>query len=240
MLLADAEQAVAAARAKVAAAEARVRTSSLNTRDTRVLATTSGTIEKRFAEPGEHISSGGQLFTLVRNDILELAAAVPERLASNVSRGQAVQFLANGKAFEGRVARVSPTVDPASRAVTVYVQVPNPRGELKGGTFATGTVLTRTLSNALVVPVSALHQSANGTQLVYKIARGAVDTATVQVGVVDERTGIAEAVSGVADGDSLISGNVGSLGAGMKVQIVGAGSRTDGQAGKPPGPGDPR
>jgi RND family efflux transporter MFP subunit len=235
--LRSARAAVAANRAKLAAAEARVRTSSLNTRDTRVLATTSGTIEKRFAEPGEHISSGGQLFTLVRNDVLELAASVPERLASNVSRGQTVQFLANAKAFEGRVARVSPTVDPTSRAVTVYVQVPNPRGELKGGTFATGTVLTRTLSNALVVPVSALHQSASGTQLVYKIARGAVDTATVQVGVVDERLGIAEAVSGVVDGDSLISGNVGSLGAGMKVQIVGAGSRTDGRAGKSAGPG---
>jgi RND family efflux transporter MFP subunit len=111
--LRSARATVGAARAKLAAAEARVRTSSLSTRDTRVLATTSGTIEKRFAEPGEHIGSGGQLFTLVRNDILELAAAVPERLASNVSRGQAVQFLANGKAFEGRVARVSPTVDPA-------------------------------------------------------------------------------------------------------------------------------
>jgi hypothetical protein len=49
--------------------------------------------------------------------------------------------------------------------------------------------------------------------------------------VVDDRAGMAEALSGVAEGDTLVSGNVGSLGKGMKVQIIGAGGR----AGKPAG-----
>ena len=226
--------AVGAARSRVAAANSRVRSTSLETRDTRVLSPTSGTVEKRFAETGEHIATGGELFTVVRNAILELAAAVPEKQANSVARGQAVRFLASGQTFEGRVARLSPTVDPATRSITVYVQVPNSTGVLKGGTFATGTVLTRTISNALVVPVSALHQSAKGTQLVYKIVKGTVDTATVAVGVIDDRAGIAEALSGVADGDSIVSGNVGSLGRGMKVQILGAGARgQDGRAAIP-------
>jgi membrane fusion protein (multidrug efflux system) len=232
--LRSARAAVGAARAKLAAANSRVRSSSLSTRDTRVLAPTAGTIEKRYAESGEHIATGGQLFTLVRNDILELAASVPEKQANSVARGQKVQFLANGQSFEGRVARLSPTVDPASRSITVYVQVPNPTGALKGGTFATGTVLTRVITNALVVPVSALRSSAKGTQLIYKIVHGSVDTATVQLGVVDDRIGIAEAVSGVTDGDSLVSGNVGSLGKGMKVQIIGAGGGAAGPAARRP------
>ena len=227
--------ALGAARSKLAAANARVRSSSLNTRDTRVVAPTSGTIEKRYVEPGEHVASGGQLFTLVRNDVLELAAAVPERLATNVTRGQSVQFSANGQTFEGHVARLSPTIDPMSRSVTVYVQVPNPAGAIKGGTFVTGTVLTRSINNALVVPVSALHQTSKGTQVVYKIVKGSVDTATVAVGVVDDRGGIAEALSGVSDGDSLVSGNVGSLGKGMKVQIVGPGGRSPAGRGKAAG-----
>ena len=229
--LRSARGAVGAARSKLAAANSRVRSSSLDTRDTRVIAPTSGSIEKRYAEAGEHVATGGQLFTVVRYDILELAAAVPERQANNVARGQTVQFLANGRSFEGRVARLSPTVDPMSRSVTVYVQVPNPTGDIKGGTFATGTVLTREISNAVVLPTSALHQSATGSQVVYKIVRGTVDTATVALGVVDDRAGIAEALSGVAEGDTLVSGNVGSLGKGMKVEIVGAGGR----AGKPAG-----
>jgi RND family efflux transporter MFP subunit len=210
---------VATAKAKLAAANARVRSSSTSTRDTRVLAPTGGTIEKRLVENGEHVARGAEMFTLVRNNILELAAAVPEKAANNVRPGQPVEFLANGQTLEGRVARVSPTVDPMSRSVTVYAQVPNPSGTIKGGTFATGTVMTRTIANAITIPTSAIKQTSSGKPLVYRIEAGALDTASVQVGVTNDRTGVAEIVSGLSLGDSVISGNVGVLGKGMKVQI---------------------
>ena len=215
-----ARNSVGTARARLAAANARLRSSSTSARDTRVLAPTSGTVEKRFVENGEHVSNGAQMFSVVRNDVLELGAAVPERLANSVSPGQSVRFTANGKAFDGRVARVSPTVDPASRSVTVYVQIPNANGSLKGGTFATGTLLARNIANAITVPTSAIRQTLGANQIVYRIEKGILDTASVSVGVRDERAGVAEIVSGVAVGDTVVSGNVGSLGRGMKVQIV--------------------
>ena len=221
--LRSARNAVATARARLAATNSRLRTTSMSARDTRVLAPTSGVIEKRFVENGEHIARGGEMFTLVRNDILELAAAVPERRANAVRVGQTVEFDANGAKIVGRVARLSPTIDPVSRSITVYVQVPNANGAIRGGTFATGTVMSRTIANAMVIPRSALRQTAGGKQLTYKIEKGQLDTATVEVGVVDDRLGVVEALTGVSDGDSLIAGNVGSLAAGMKVQILGAG-----------------
>lgn len=211
---------VATARARLAASASRLRSSSSGRRDTRVLAPTSGMVEKRYAENGEHIARGGELFTLVRSDVLELAAAVPEKLGSVVARGQRVQFLANGQPIEGRVARVSPTVDPASRSVTVYVQVPNATGALKGGTFATGTVLARTIAGALSVPTSAIRQSVDGKPLVYRVIAGVLDTAQVVLGVQDYRAGIAEVTAGLNEGDSVVSGNVGSLGKGMKVVVL--------------------
>ena len=216
-----ARNAVATAKARVAAANSRLRSSSSSARDTRVLSPTSGTVEKRLVENGEHVSNGAQMFSVVRNDVLELAAAVPERLANAVAPGQAVRFFANGVNFEGRVARVSPTVDPLSRSVTVYVQIPNRNGALKGGTFASGTLLARNIANAITLPTSAIKQSGRGTQMVYRIEKGQLDTATIQVGVRNERAGVAEIVSGVSVGDSVVSGNVGSLGRGMKVQIQG-------------------
>jgi RND family efflux transporter MFP subunit len=185
-----------------------------------VLSPTSGIIERRFVENGENVSNGAQMFSVVRNNVLELAAAVPERFASGVSSGQAVTFLANGRTFEGRVARVSPTVDAVSRAVTVYVQIPNGDGALKGGTFATGTLLARNIANAITVPLSAIRQTANRGQIVYRIEDGILDTASVSVGVRNDRAGRAEIVSGLAAGDTVVSGNVGSLGRGMKVQII--------------------
>jgi RND family efflux transporter MFP subunit len=212
--------AVATAKAKLAAAASRVRSTSSSTRDTRVLAPTGGTVEKRLVENGEHVARGAEMFTVVRNDVLELAAAVPEKLANNVAPGQPVEFLANGRTLQGRVARVSPTVDPTSRSVTVYAQVPNANGAIKGGTFATGTVLTRSIANAISVPTSAIKQTAAGASIVYRIEKGELDTANVQVGVTNERAGLAEIVTGLTVGDSVVSGNVGSLGKGMKVQII--------------------
>jgi membrane fusion protein, multidrug efflux system len=218
--LRNSRNAVAAAKAKLAAANSRVRTNSLSTRDTRVVAPTAGTVEKRLVENGEHVSRGAEMFTVVRNDVLELAAAVPEKLANRVVPGQPVQFLANGSTIQGRVARVSPTVDPATRSVTVYAQVPNPNGTIKGGTFATGTVMTRSIANAITVPTSAIKQTATGQSVVYRIEKGVLDTALVQIGVTNTRTAVAEIVTGIAVGDSVVSGNVGSLGKGMKIQVV--------------------
>ena len=229
-----ARNAVATAKAKLAAAASRVKSSSSSTRDTRVLAPTSGTVEKRLVENGEHVARGAEMFTVVRNNVLELAAQVPEKLANNVSPGQTVDFLANGRNLQGRVARVSPTVDPMSRSITVYVQVPNDDGAIKGGTFATGTVVTRSIANAIAVPTSSIKQTASGRSIVYRIEKGVLDTAGVDVGVTNERAGVAQIVTGLSIGDSVVSGNVGSLGKGMKVQIVNPNAGR-GRAGSPGG-----
>jgi RND family efflux transporter MFP subunit len=163
------------------------------------------------------------MFTIVRSGTLELAAAVPARQANAVRTGQVVHFVADGRRFDGKVARVSPTIDPATRSVTVYVQVPNPGNTLRGGTFATGRVVSRTLTNALAVPTGALRQGQeDGKPFVYRIDGKTLNVAPVQVGVVDEQQGIAQITEGLQAGDRIVVGNVGTLGRGMQVTIAGA------------------
>jgi RND family efflux transporter MFP subunit len=195
-------------------------------RDTRVLSPAAGIIDKRLVQSGERVTRGQQLFSLVRNDALELTASVPARQANAVVAGQAVHFTADGREFDGRVARVSPTIDPINRAVTVYVQIPNGNGALKGGTFASGRVVQRTITGALVVPTAALRQAQeDGHTYVYRVVNRAVDAATVQLGVIDERAGRAEVLAGLSEGDRVIVGNVGTLGRGMQVSILGSEDR---------------
>jgi len=216
-----AEQAVTTARARLAAARAREQTTSMTVRDTRVLAPISAIVERRLVEPGERVNSGAELFTLVRNEILELTAAVPERRASAIAPGQPVRFEAGGRRFSGRVARVSPTIDPATRSVTVYVQVPNPGGALRGGTFASGVVVSRTIDSALLVPLPAVRQTADQQQFVYRIAGNEVEEVQVTTGLVNEAAGVAQIVTGLTVGDRVIVGNVGTIGRGMRVQVIG-------------------
>jgi membrane fusion protein (multidrug efflux system) len=215
-----AEEAVASARAQLAAAESQVRSTSTEARDTRVVSPTNGVLERRYVEVGEHVARGGQLFTVVRTDALELAATVPARYASNVRTGQITRFTADARNIEGRVVRVSPTIDPATRSITVYVQVPNPGGVLKGGTFVSGRIVGRSIPQALVVPGAAIRQSEDGSPYVYTIEGETVAQKPVQIGVVDDATGIAEVLSGLEEGERVIVGNVGTLGRGMQVRVV--------------------
>jgi RND family efflux transporter MFP subunit len=223
-----AEQGAVSANARLAAAEARLSAAANVERDTRIVAPVAGVIERRVIERGVRALRGAELFTLVRTDVLELTAAVPARLADGVRPGQAVRFNADGRAIEGRVARVSPTIDPASQSVTVYVQVPNTNGALKGNTFATGQIIERALADQLLVPQSAIRQPAAGAAgepFVWRVQGGVLERAIVKLGVVDESRGVIQVVEGLAAGDQVVIGNVGMLGAGMQVQIIGGESR---------------
>jgi RND family efflux transporter MFP subunit len=233
--LKNSQQAVATAQARLAAAMARLRASGNEARDTRVVAPASGVVEKRLVDGGVHLSRGAPMFTIVRSGTLELAAAVPARQATPVRPGQIVHFVADARRFDGKVARVSPTIDPATRAVTVYVQVPNPGNTLRGGTFATGRVVSRTLTNVLAVPTSALRQGQeDGKPFVYRIDGKTINPAPVQLGAVDEQLGVAEVTDGLQNGDKVIVGNVGTLGRGMQVTIAGERQQAPGQQGPRP------
>jgi RND family efflux transporter MFP subunit len=227
-----AEQQLAAARSRVAAAQARLSTAGNREGDTRVVAPVNGMVERRAANPGEHVARGAAIFTLVRGDVLELAANVPERAAAAVRPGQEVRFAAAGREFTGRVARVNPSVDAASRAVRVYVQVPNADGSLRAGTFATGRIVSQVVDGALVVPAAALREGREGAKpFVYRIQGEEIGVAEVTTGLRDEARGLVQVVDGLSEGDRIVVGNVGMLGRGMKVRMAEPGGGRGGQGG---------
>jgi membrane fusion protein (multidrug efflux system) len=220
------EQTLASARARLAAAEQRHRTATEAMRDTRVVAPANATVERRLVANGEHVNRGASLFTLVRTGTLELTGAVPAREANQVKPGQTVRFNADGRLFNGAVARVSPTIDPTSRSVAVYIQIPNADGSLKGGTFASGRIVSRMATNALIVPTTAIKQEAGtGEPYVNLISGDMIERRPIQLGLIDEQMGIAEVTQGLEEGDRIVTGTVGTIQRNAKVQIVGGETR---------------
>jgi RND family efflux transporter MFP subunit len=218
-----AQQTLAAATARLAAAEARLRSSTRTAEDTRITAPTTGVVSARSVDVGEHVSRGTTLLTVVRNDELELEAAVPARQAVELRRGQPVRFVTGGRQFEGSVARIAPTINPANRTLTVYVRVPNRNGAITGNSFATGRIIGQVVRDALLVPSSALRQSVAGDRpFVYRIANGQVEQVPVAVGIIDDVAGRAQILTGLSAGDQIVIGNVGALGRGMQVRVASA------------------
>ena len=124
-------------------------------------------VSQRAVSEGTVVRPGTELFRIVISQILKLRVPVPERYSAEIQRDQHVQVFtaAAEKPFAGTVTRIYPTVDSATRTFQVEIQIPNPIGELKPGSFAKASILTRIDNQAITVPLSALVQFAGITKI---------------------------------------------------------------------------
>ena len=67
--------------------------------------------------------------------------------------------------IEGKVARINPSVDTASRTFQVETLVPNERGLLRPGGFAKAAIITDAEAKAAVVPIESIVRFAGVTKL---------------------------------------------------------------------------
>jgi len=138
------------------------------------------TVAERFVSEGEIVraSPPAKLFRLIVEDVLKLKAAVPERHATQLKPGQAVELAVEslpGRKVAGAVVRVNPTIDTASRTFEIEVQVPNNERLLKSGAFATASVLVGVDTDAVTVPEESIVRFAGVTKVFAVVDDLAVD-----------------------------------------------------------------
>jgi RND family efflux transporter MFP subunit len=147
------------AKAKVEAAKATLAAQQVRMKHVQVLAPDSGIISARNATVGAVVSSGTELFRMIRKGRLEWRAEVTSSELGRVKAGTPATIIAvNGAELKGKVRMVGPTVDPQNRAAIVYVDLtasndntpPARAGMFARGEFDLGT------SNALTVPQQAV------------------------------------------------------------------------------------
>lgn len=136
--------------------------------DTTVRAPFAGAIAKRLVSMGEYVKPGQPLFDLVILDPLVLTGEVPERYLAAVKPGAPVTVRVDafaGRAFEGKVSRIAPAVNPQSRAFTVEARIGNRGGTLKPGVFAHAELLVGQAERTIVVPEAAVVTFAGVTKV---------------------------------------------------------------------------
>jgi RND family efflux transporter MFP subunit len=178
------EQAILDARTILAAVrqkQAMLETALERLGDTKVTAPTPNTpagsspvrfvIAERSITEGEILASarGSEpAFRLVISDPLKLQAAVAERFASEIKKDQEAGLTTEAtgpRIFTGKVSRVHPTVDRASRTFQVEIEVPNGEGLLPPGAFARCAVVTRPRQPTLTVPAESIVKFAGVVKL---------------------------------------------------------------------------
>jgi RND family efflux transporter MFP subunit len=209
------------ARAKLKQAEAAAEISQKKLEDTEVRAPFSGAVAKRLVSTGEYVRPGTPLLQLVAIDPLKISGEVPERWLASVNAGDAVTAEVDafrGQSFAGKIGRVSPAVNPASRTFTVEAMVANPKRALKPGLFAHARVNLGQKEKVLVVPDAAVATFA-GNSKVFEIADDRAREHAVTVG---ERLGdgtIVIVTGGLKPGARVATAGLARLADGVEVVV---------------------
>jgi RND family efflux transporter MFP subunit len=202
-------------------AEAQARVARINLDDAVIRAPFSGTIAKRLVQPGEKVSPDSAIVTLVDLKQMVLEAAVPSAEIPSVRVGQKVRFRVSGfgdRTFEGEVQRINPVTADNSRAITIYIAVPNPDSALKGGMFAQGQLMLSSMQPVLAVSQRAVRDEA-GVSYVYVLRDDKIVRAPVKVGPRSEGEAFVEVQDGLKAGDQVIVADIGDDKAGAVAHV---------------------
>jgi len=198
-----------------------------------VLAPIGGQVSEKLVSTGEAVQSGAHLFTIINSDVLELAGQMAAADAAQVRVGQRVLLTLEaypGREVQGRVDRIDPVANPATRQVTAYIRVQNTRDPVVAGLFATGRILTgqsaaaasaqtSAATSSLAVPSGAVRGEGSDT-VVYVVADGRVQRRLVSVGARDALTGLSEVRSGLRAGERVLIAPGAAPRDGAAVQVV--------------------
>jgi RND family efflux transporter MFP subunit len=213
--------------ANISAAEAAMKLADRQLRDTYIRAPFDGYVQRRFVNVGQLVKGSGTpvpVMSVVRVDPLKVTSEIPEKMVPWITVGQPVELQVDAypdKTITGKMSRISPAVNTATRAFPFEALVPNENALLKPGTFARVKVRTNKVDQVLTLPYSAL-QYRYGVNRVFVVNGDHLVARELRVG---ERLGdLIEIVSGVKAGDPVAMTDVDKLVDGLKVSV---GTKTD-------------
>jgi RND family efflux transporter MFP subunit len=206
-------------RASIQASEATMKLADRQFRDTQIRAPFDGYVEKRLVNLGELVKAQMPVIAVVRVDPLKVIAEIPEKMAPWIKDGQPVELHVDAypqRTFEGKVSRISPAVNTATRAFPFEALVPNRDAVLKPGTFARVHIESGQEDQVLTLPYSAL-QYRYGVNRVFVVDNDKLGVRELKVG--DRMGERIEILAGVKAGDRVAVTDVEKLVDGAKVTV---------------------
>ena len=221
----DAKTAVESAEAATAAARAQIRTAETRLSKSFITSPMDGVVALRGVSVGDRVENMGgntAMFRIVDNSVLDLTVSVPSTHISAVHAGQALEFSTEtipGRTFTGKVKFINPALDAASRSAKIVVEVPNGDGQLKGGAFVKGRIVTGQRSAVLQVRKEALLNWNLDTRQaeVFVVTGDKAEKRTVTTGT---GAGVSvEVLSGLSAGDQVVTRGGFALRGGERVVV---------------------
>ena len=187
---------------------------------TQLKADHSGVISSISAEAGQVVSAGQTVAVLVQDGEKEVAISIPENKIQTIHVGQkaTVTFWAlQNTSVEGIVREISPMADAVSKTYQVRITLVNPPDNIQLG--MTSDVVFDDINNntGIVLPLSALYQTENKTQVWVVDSDSKVQLKDVKVTNIGKND---VTVSGLSKGDVVVIAGVHKLYEGESVKLT--------------------
>ena len=209
-----------AAQSQLADAKARFASAEKQLDKTTIKSPIAGVVSVRSVSAGDLASPGAALFTIVDPSSMRLEGSVPSEQLSSVRLGMPVNFTVQGypdRTFTGRITRINPVADPATRQVRILASIPNTGNTLVGGLFAQGHVASEARTG-IVIPSNAVNQK-DFVPTVTRIRNGKAEKAAVTLGLEDSGTETVEITKGLAVGDTVLVGGAQGMTPGTNIRV---------------------
>jgi RND family efflux transporter MFP subunit len=220
------------ARAQFEVSKARLDELKITLSNTQIISPVDGFVGKRFLDPGAFASTNAPVASVVDIRTVRMVANLVERDMRRVPVGTPAVVEVDafpGEKFQGRVSRVAPVFDPATRTAEIEIEVPNTGFRLKPGMYSRVNLTIDTRKDAITIPRNALvdlqgkngvfvaeaGQNAEGTRGGGQSPALVAKFVPVQVGIRDGEH--IEVTSGVNDGVRVITTGASALKDGDRV-----------------------
>jgi cobalt-zinc-cadmium efflux system membrane fusion protein len=165
-----------------------------------------GVVTAVHAGPGEVVDSSSELFSVADLSRIYIVGQVYEKDLGRVRVGQAANILVASfpdVRFAGRVASISPQVEPQTRTASVRIDVANSGERLRLEMFATVELPTANRNEALTVPVDAIQRIEAKPVIFVRQDETHFEARAVQLGRVIG--GLAEITNGLKVGEPVVT-----------------------------------
>lgn len=170
------EKEVTAAKATVLQANAAVDTARRELENTYIKSPISGVVSSRRVDPGNVVSAGQELASIVDLSSVYFKGDVSEQYMAKISKGQTVSVRVDAlpdDVLKGTIAEVYPSGSTSNRNFSVRISISGASNKIKPGMFATGEILAGKLCNVLMVPKDAVNDQ-EGTQSVFVVGKDSI------------------------------------------------------------------
>ncbi len=116
-------------------------------------------VSERYVDPGALVTPNTPILQVVNLSTMVTRGNVPERYVESLSVGSLAEVNVDailGQQFEGRVARIAPVLDAATRSAVIEIDIQNPRHVLKAEMFARITLDLGSTREATLIPRDGL------------------------------------------------------------------------------------